>query len=435
MVCARSDGPRLRAWLAGLVLLAAALGTSGCGLLGGPARAETVPGVTSRPCPHAVNRNHGCIYLGTLSDLSTGPFSALGVLLTRAQRAFWERVNAEGGIGGYDVDAVTYVRDTGYVPSRHLAAYLEIKDRVLALAQTLGSTTTEEILDDLRTERMLAVPASFQSRWEFEDVILESGTSYCFHYMNAVDYAVRQGRVKRVMSVHFAGDYGADGAGGARIAARAHRLAYRSVQTPQGPDRQAAAVRSILKFKPDVVLLSTGPAETAAIVGQAVAHGYKGRFFGDQTTWNVAVMKSPVAAAMRDHYLMTATWKPFATDAPGYTAMRAALGRVVPDDTLTVGWSMQYPLKAVLERAAQNGRLTRQGLYTAMKETTFVDYEGMMPPAAGDFSGTPNASAFRETVFERPDPSRYTGLRVLTDYQAGATADGYRLDAPCSGVT
>ncbi|WP_019631043.1 ABC transporter substrate-binding protein [Actinomadura atramentaria] len=437
MVSARSDRPpsRAAALLAASVLLFAALfGAAGCGLLSDRANAETVPGVTDKPCPHAVNRHHGCIYLGTLSDLSTGPFSSLGVPLTRAERAFWQRVNEDGGIGGYDVDAVTYVRDTGYVPSRHLAAYLEIKDRVLALAQTLGSATSEAILDDLRSARILAVPASFQSKWEFEDVILESGPPYCFSYMNAVDYMVRQGKVRRVMSVRFAGDYGADGAAGARIAARAHGLRYKDVQTPQGQAAQGAAVREILKWRPDVVLLSTGPAENAAIVSQSVAHGFKGRFLGDNTTWNAAVMKTPAAPAMRGHFLMLASWKPFATDAPGYTAMRGALGRVAPDDTYTAGWVIQYPLKAVIERAVRNGRLTRDGLYEAMKETSFVDYEGILPAAAGDFSGTANSAAFRQTVIERPDATQYTGLKVLTDYFTGQTAQRYRLDAPCTSA-
>jgi len=36
------------------------------------------------------------------------------VPITDAQKAFWKRVNTQGGIGGYDVDAETYVRDNKY---------------------------------------------------------------------------------------------------------------------------------------------------------------------------------------------------------------------------------------------------------------------------------------------------------------------------------
>src|SRR5690606_1969115 len=68
-------------------------------------------GVTEDPCPEAVNPDNGCIYLGTLSDLTVGPFSPLAPAIVEAQKAFWKRVNENGGIGGYDIDVTTYVRD------------------------------------------------------------------------------------------------------------------------------------------------------------------------------------------------------------------------------------------------------------------------------------------------------------------------------------
>ena len=46
-------------------------------------------GATSDPCPDAVNQDNGCIYLGTISDLTEGPFAALAVPITDAQEAFW----------------------------------------------------------------------------------------------------------------------------------------------------------------------------------------------------------------------------------------------------------------------------------------------------------------------------------------------------------
>ena len=54
-------------------------------------------GVTSDPCPDAVNEDNGCIYLGTLSDLTVGPFAAAGPTIVDGQKAFWDRVNEDGG--------------------------------------------------------------------------------------------------------------------------------------------------------------------------------------------------------------------------------------------------------------------------------------------------------------------------------------------------
>ncbi len=139
----------------------------------------SAPGVTSDPCPNAVNEDNGCIYLGQISDLTQGPFAPLGVPITDSMKAFWQQVNEDGGIGGYDIDVETYIRDNLYNPETHSQVYNEIEPDVLAIAQTLGSPTTAAILENLESDEVLAVPASWTSGWEFEDNIMESGAPYC----------------------------------------------------------------------------------------------------------------------------------------------------------------------------------------------------------------------------------------------------------------
>ena len=51
-------------------------------------------GITKEPCPESEHKDRGCIYLGTISDLTVGPFHVLAVPITDAQKAFWKRVNA-----------------------------------------------------------------------------------------------------------------------------------------------------------------------------------------------------------------------------------------------------------------------------------------------------------------------------------------------------
>ena len=113
----------------------------------------SAPGVTDEACPDAVNEDNGCIYLGTISDLTQGPFAPLGVPITEAQKAFWQRVNEDGGIGGYDINVTEYVRDNLYNPQTHKQVYGEIEGDVLALAQTFGSPTTLAIIPDMQSRR------------------------------------------------------------------------------------------------------------------------------------------------------------------------------------------------------------------------------------------------------------------------------------------
>ncbi|NUT41907.1 MAG: ABC transporter substrate-binding protein [Thermoactinospora sp.] len=411
---------------------------SGCGMFrGGESSTESTaaanaPGITSEPCPIAVDKNKGCIYLGTISDLTAGPFAALAVPITDAQKAFWKRVNEAGGIGGkYEVDVQAYVRDNKYNPETHRQVYNEIKDKVLGLAQTLGSPTTAAIIDDLKANSIVSAPASWTSAWEFEDVIIETGSNYCIESMNAVDYAVETYKPKSIMAVHLAGDYGADAAAGAKIAAEKAGVTFTALETPPGATEQGRAITEITKNKPDVVIITTGPADLATIVGQTAAAGYKGRFIGTGPTWNPALLKSPAAPALKALYEQSSPGKSWGSDTPGHKAMRDALPNVTPNDGYTSGWAWSYPMKAALDKMVAGGDVSRKGLLAAVKSLATVDYEGMLPADAGNFAGDANAATFRQTLINKVDEAAPTGVSMVKDFYTGSTAQGYTMDGPC----
>ncbi|HEY2949330.1 MAG TPA: ABC transporter substrate-binding protein [Micromonosporaceae bacterium] len=418
-----------------LVLAGALAGCRGSDNTTSGSGVKTDVGVTKAACPEAIDKKKGCIYLGIISDLTEGPFRALAVPITDAQKAFWKRVNQNGGIGGYEVDVTKYIRDNKYNPQVHNQVYQEIKGNILALAQTLGSPTTAAIIDDLRNSNIVAAPASWTSAWAFEDVILESGANYCVESMNALDYAKEKYSPKSVLAVHYAGDYGDDAAAGAKLAAQSLGMTFNHVKTDAGADKQAGAIQTILTTKPDLVIITTGPAETAAIVGGSAQRGFKGRFIGTSPTWNPALLASPAAPALTALYEQSAPWNAWGTDSPGHKAMRdavtAAVSNLVPNDGYTSGWIWSYPLKAALEKAVQNGDLTRAGLAKAAKELTSVDYEGMLPQGAGNYAAGANDGAFRMTAIYKPDAAGPTKTGQVRDLFEGATAKAYTLDKPC----
>lgn len=414
-----------RARLAAAAALLLAL--SGCSGESGRADAKGTPGVTAAPCPDAVNKDNGCIYLGTLTDL-TGPFSPISVPATRAQEAFWARVNDQGGIGGYDVDVTRYVRDTRYDEAAHERLYAETKDHVLAYAQMIGSSHVNRILPSMLAEKVITTPLSWSSQWNFVPNVLEAGGSYCVEAMNAVDYAAERFkrekkpyRLRSVMSIGYPGEFGADSAGGVRIAARRHGLRYHQVLVDQGLGVKAVA--QILKHRPSLVVVAATPSDTTAIVRGAVQQGYKGRFIGNNPTWVRTMLNVP---GFRGQFWQAGPWRPFATDSPGHAAMRAALGDVDPSDAYVSGWTYSYGLKAALQKAAATGRLTREGLLEAASKLTEVDYEGVLPAEAGNTS-----RPFLRTVFSVPDKRQYTGIRVVEDFYRGPTASSHRLTGPC----
>ena len=419
----------------GVLLVALALLATGC-RGGGEAEGESAvnaPGVTDEACPEAVNADNGCIYLGTISDLTQGPFAPLGVPITEAQAAFWNRVNEDGGIGGYDIDVTTYVKDNLYNPQTHQQVYGEIEGDVLALAQTLGSPTTLAIIPDMDRDEMIGAPASWTSLWAFEDAILESGANYCVEGMNAVDYMVAEKDISSVMAVGFPGDYGGDGAAGAEIAAEANGLEFTGVETAPGQEAQAGAISAIVKQKPDLVLLGTGPTETAVIVGQAAAQGFQGQFIGLGPTWNPALLETPAAPALEALYMQSGYWGPFGTETPGHQAMRDAIGEVAqPNDGYTAGWAWSYPLKAALEEWLDGDYdKDRAGLLEAVQSLETIDYEGMLPEEAGNRTGDPDETIFRESVLSKVDPSAPSGVTIVSDFTAGPTASEHTFEGAC----
>lgn len=395
---------------------------------------KTGPGVTKEPCPEAVDKAKGCIYLGLISDLTEGPFKALAVPITEAQKAFWKRVNQAGGIGGYEVDVTKNIKDNKYNPQVHNEVYQQIKPQILALGQSLGSPQTAAILPDLKSSNVVAAPASWTSAWAFEDIIVESGTNYCFEAMNDVDYAKQNLGSTKAAAVHYPGDYGDDAAAGARIAAEKNGLTFVDIPTTPGQTNQGAAVQKIASEKPDLIIIATGPAEMATIVGGAAQGGFKGKVIGISPTWNPALLKTPAAPALQALYLQSGPWAPTGTDTPGHKAMLEAVKSTfdaAPSDGYLAGWTWSYPLKAALEKAVANKDLSREGLLKAVKELDQVDYEGILPAEAGKFQGTPAERTFRKSLINKVDPAAPTGVAVVQDFFVGPTAEAHDFSKPC----
>ncbi|GGI06023.1 ABC transporter substrate-binding protein [Egicoccus halophilus] len=402
---------------------------------------QTDIGVTDEPCPEEVNPDNGCIYLGTLSDLTVGPFAALGVQIVEGQEAFWQRVNEQGGIGGYDVNVTEYTRDNEYNPQTQSQLYREIEPDVLALAQTLGTPPTEAILPDMDEDNVVGVPASWWSGWDHESadygLILNSGYSYCIESQIALDWSdENEGEITSVMAVGYPGDYGGDAAAGAEAWAEANDVEYLGfVETAPNAvvGSQDAAIGQVVGSGADRVIVAVGPAETAELVGGAMANGFEGRFIGSVPTWNPALMDSPAAPALEAVFTHVGPWEPFTGDSEAHQAMQEHLGEgnLPTNDGWTFGWVWSYPMKSLLEQAAANGDLTREGVRNAIDGLT-IDYEGALPERT--LTGDANESAVRTAVFGQPDADEPLRLRTIATGVTGPTADEYDYSSPCSGT-
>ncbi len=401
-------------------------------------------GVTEEPCPDSSNPDNGCIYLGVISDFS-GPFAGFGLPLAWGKEDFWARVNADGGLDGFDI-AITQENtiDAGYVGEAHVAGYQQIRGSVAGLAESLGTLQTLAALPLMIEDNMVSAVSTWYSGFSFDEIdgglILESGSNYCMEAMNGVDFVMqaREGAAFTYAIVAFPGDYGGDYAAGVKIAAAGYGLGdpvYEIVQLPMSMGGTLDEARDgILATTPEVIFVVTGPTELASLMGGVFGGGHQtAMYIGVGPSWNPALLGVPdLVPLLEAAYFNTSPTGGYLTDSPGHAAMRAAFeasNRGTPDLGYVAGWVMQYNVKAVLAQAIANGDLTHAGIAAAVGQLDDVDYEGMMDNKT--FVGTPNDTVARSSVVHRIDATAIDGLALAAPLFTGPTAAVYDFIAPC----
>ena len=164
------------------------------------------------------------IRVGVNTDLS-GAFAPLTTKITDGHLAYWEWINANGGIQGWTVEPV--VRDNAYDVPTHLENYDVMSgtgdDSVVMFATSTGSPHTASTAESLVEDDMAAIPLSWYSGWADPEIgknVFEVQTNYCIEAINGATY-MSETYGDNVAIASFPGDYGEDGAEGVKVAAEA----------------------------------------------------------------------------------------------------------------------------------------------------------------------------------------------------------------------
>ncbi|MEU6021861.1 ABC transporter substrate-binding protein [Micromonospora sp. NPDC047134] len=242
------------------------LGLTACGADDAPGSGEPVPGVTDTE-----------IVVGTHMPL-TGPASAGYSKIAPATKAYFDYVNANGGVHGRKI---TYkIMDDGYNPAttQQVVRQLVLQDKVFAVINGLGTPTHTGVLDFLHSNRVPDLFVASGSRsWDQPD---KYPNTFGFNPDYTVEGKILATHVKSTMpgsKVCFLGqddDFGRDalvgvekvlGAGG--VTAKQTYVTSNTNVAPQiGAFKEAGC---------EVVILATVPGFTALSVGTAARLGYR----------------------------------------------------------------------------------------------------------------------------------------------------------------
>lgn len=349
------------------------------------------------------------IKLGVLTPLSGPVAGVIGLPLTEGNRVFVKKINDAGGIAGkYKIELVE--QDNQYNTDLTKTKYAQVKDQVVMFAQILGTPPTSAVLQDLKRDRIMASPASLDAEWMREEVLLPVESPYQIQHINAAAWLVEEEKSEGPFCFFGADDaYGEAGIEGVEFAAEKldFELAVKTRYSaaPGSSADFTAQITEMKNAKCAEVFVTALPTQTNALLNKAAELKFEpAHFILQSPTFITAFSKSPLW--QKNAVLASGSggvaWGD--TSVPGMKAMLDDLAKYAPqqkpDIYFMFGYYQMQTVVALLEKAVENGDLSREGIIKASKELGTVTYGGL----TGDYE-----------YGEERNPSRATGLFKIVD--------------------
>jgi ABC-type branched-subunit amino acid transport system substrate-binding protein len=366
------------------------------------------------------------ISVGMLTDLS-GPFAAGATIQVAETQAYWEQVNADGGVCGRNVEVD--VQDHGYDPQNAVSLYRSMSPDVVALQQVLGSPVVAAVLPLAQEDDLYVGGMGWASvTLEYDNAQLP-GSTYSIEGANAVDYMVEELGLQSgdsIGHVYFEGDYGGDSLKGAEYAAEQHGLEVVSQAiTPQDTDLSAQA-SALQKAGVKGAIIGAAPPQMASLAGSLAALGMDIPIFGNTPSFGPSLLDTPARDALVANGYTVQSITPYAGEGEAVTASEELYSEAAPDGE--IGWEVPLAyaqamlLKTALDNACEAGDLTPAGVVAGVRATTDLDTSGLF---AANLDYSDPAEPPTRTVFvSKVDPDAEAGLSIETTME-GPSAQSY----------
>ncbi|MPZ84226.1 MAG: ABC transporter substrate-binding protein [Actinophytocola sp.] len=397
------------------MLLSLALAVSACG---GAGEDDSAGGGEAGAPGNTAGFDGTTIKLGVLTPLS-GTVAVIGQPLTSGNEVWFDALNAKGGIGGkYKVELVQ--EDTQYKSDVAVQQYNKIKGDVVAFTQILGTAPTLAVLPQLRTDKILAAPASLDALWVREGNLLPVGGPYQVQAINAMDYYLTKGggsKDSTICTMIQDDVYGEAGQQGIDFAAEKYGFTVANTQKFKvGTENYAGQIGALAGAQCEMVFLVATPSDAAKIWGTAAQARYAPQWIGQSPSYTGALAQSPVAPYMQQQVLIAAEGTEWGDESvPGMKQMVADMEKYAPDEKpdyyFAFGYNQGRAMTAVLEKAVENGDLSRDGVLAAFTQIGTVSFEGL----SGDYEYGPAADRNppRATTIFKVDPAKPFGLATV----------------------
>ncbi|HEY7355993.1 MAG TPA: ABC transporter substrate-binding protein [Ktedonobacterales bacterium] len=371
------------------------------------------------------------ITLGVLTPLSGAAAQPIGIPLTRGIQVYFDHVNDNGGVDGYKVKLL--VEDNKYPDTQQqVLEYNAIHDKVLMIAESLGTPTTFAIKDLADKDHMLVAAATLSSALAREKYLILEGTPYRLQVENAFDYVVNtlHDTAPKVGIIYQNDDYGQDGLTGFKEAVAAYGLQDVGEEAFNEGDKDVSAQVLALKAAgAKYVFMTSIPSDTATILVTGAKVGYSPQWILQSPAYSTLLLGVPALVPLLTHNLWLmgggAIWGD--TSKPGMVQMLADVQKYAadqkPDGFFEAGYAYSYAVFDILKKAADSGDLTRDGLYNAFSHIGTIDLGGLNTPIHYGNSGNPNDRVpSRDNTIYVIDPTQPTTVKAISGDFTGTAA-------------
>lgn len=406
----RQMTPRLRTVGVSAIALAMALGAAACS---GSDGGGNTPGVTD-----------DVIRVGEITA-GTGPAAVFGNGITNGQRAYFEKVNADGGIDGRKIELV--VEDSQYDVQKSVSAYAKIADDVAVMGQIIGTPHTNAVMKEIDKDNLLVAPSSSAVSLTSNPHMILVSTPYAIDWINVAAYAVDELDLGDVPwgSISPDDDFGVDHRLGAKAAQEAYDLDITEVTYRPGDTDFTAQIQRLKDAGAEAVLLGSIGGATTQILGAAKQLNYNPTWLASNPAWVSAFGGVPEANELFTgaKIYMASPFAVWGSDDPGMAEMLAAHDEFTPDQPAEIYFMMGYAqakvIHAILEKASDLGDLSREGLVEAYNQVGVVEQGGLLPDLDYDDAGGIPTREDRIFTFDADTPGF---LKAATDLAASETA-------------
>ena len=375
------------------------------------------------------------ITLGIIGTSTNANFANVSRSITAAIEARMAAINRRGGVAGkYPVRLV--VRDANYDPTLTINEINATKNQVVGYASILGTPSVEAALPLLRSEQLLASPASQEARWALEPSLLPILNSYQVQTINGVSYWLEQqaggAAASTVCAVSVASSFGDAGTEGTRFAVSESGAKLGVVVTLAPNDNNVAPALAQLRAAGcQAVTATVAPLQLVALVVGAVRSGWTTRWIASAAGFSDRIVTPQTGPAFEQTVWVVG-------DGPqwGDPTLKVLVDELLasdnrywtenPDVGLVFGHAQGATWEAVLERAVADRDLSRAGLLAASRKVTTVNIDGV--GSTIDYSQPIRLSSPRATIFA-VDNSYRNSIRMLSFGYSSAVATRYKFSA------